>query len=152
MTTPNQTITLCDNTKPNNYMERGWWKSCGPQGAPPSGSPEGLWVTRGQQNYTSCNYQPKQFHCLTTPNQTIALYNNTKPNNSNQTKQFNCLTTCKNSILWQEDIAKNNVSSPGEENCVGERVVKKLWPTRGPPLRVPGGVVGHSRTTKLYKL
>jgi len=33
------------------------------------------------KNYTSCNYQTKQFHCLTTPNQTIPLYNNTKPNN-----------------------------------------------------------------------
>ena len=34
----------------------------------------------------------------------------------------------------------------GEESCVGERVMKKLWPTRG-----PGGVVGHSRTTKIIK-
>ena len=123
-------------------------KSC----VSPSGAP--LWV-RTNKNYTSCNYYTKQLHCMTTPNQTIPLYDNTpqggplwaKPNNSivwqHQTEKFHCLTTCKNMILWQEDTAKNNVSSspPGpfrawEESCVGERVMKKSC---------------HSRTTKIIK-
>ena len=67
---------------------------------------------------------------MTTPNQTITLYDYTKTNNyivwQHQTKQLHCVTTCKNMILWQEDTAKNNVSSARGGSCVwgeNEKVV-----------------------------
>ena len=40
-------------------------------------------VTPGQTKITQVvNYETKQLHCVTTPNQTIPLYDNTKTNNS----------------------------------------------------------------------
>ena len=58
----------------------------------------------GQTKITQVvNYETRQLHCVTTPNQTITLYDNTKPNNyivwQHQTEQLYCMTTCKNMIL-----------------------------------------------------
>ena len=95
VTTPNRTITLYDNTKPNNYIVwqhvRTWNydKRILPKIMCPQQEEKVVWgggwkscVTPGQTKITQvANYETKQLHCMTTPNQTITLHDNTKPNN-----------------------------------------------------------------------
>jgi len=125
----------CGRGEKKVVLERGWWKSYGPQGAL-------LWVgSRGMKklchsrttklyklqllnqtiiwydntkpnNYMVWQHQTKQFNCLTTPNQTIQLSDNTKPNNhivrQHQTKQLHCTTTPNQTIQLSDNTKPNN--------------------------------------------
>ena len=71
------------------------------------------WTTMpDNKNYTSCNYQTKQFHCLTTPH-------NPSPTTPPGTRP-------QGAPLWGVVV---------QLNCL-------VWPTRGPPLKGPGGACG----------
>ena len=119
----------------------------------------------------SCNYKTKQLHCMTTPNQTITLYDNTKPNNSivwqHQTKQFHCLTTPNqtntlydntkpnNSIVWQhvrtwyyDKMILPKIMCPHQVKKV---VLKRGWWKSCVGERVMKKLC-HSRTTKIIQV
>ena len=138
MTTPNRTITSYDNTKPNNYIVWQhqtkqlhcvttcknmilWQEDTAKNNVSSTGGESCVrgedekvvsgksCVTPGQTKITQVvNYETKQLHCMTTPNRTITLCDNTKPNNyilwQHQTEQLHCVTTPNRTITLCDNM------------------------------------------------
>ena len=97
--------------------------------------------------------KPNKLHCTTTPNQTITLCDNTKPNNyivwQHQTKQLHCTTTPNQTIPLSDNTKPNNSIvklcwREGDEKVVAHKGAPSKGPRRG--LWVTRG------QQKLYKL